>query len=83
MITFNVWEYPYVARILPSRVARKPTDIRTFEMTLSRVFRRNTNRIDVVRVLVVFGKLVDSLVTAGQASGAMQAMFEMPHYSVS
>ena len=52
MIIFDVRNIPYILRILSKRIPGKLTFLRSFEMALFWIFRRNTNGIEIKHVVI-------------------------------
>jgi hypothetical protein len=82
MIVLNIRDYPHITRIFSERIARKLPGVWALEVTFSRIFLRNSDRIKVKDIAVRFGKPDDHFVSPGEPSGTMQAVLKMPHNSI-
>lgn len=82
VIALHVRESPHVARVLALGVPRELADVRSLEVFLARIFRRNPYRVEIPGVIVSPRPPVDRFVSAREPLGAVKAVAETPDDSV-
>jgi hypothetical protein len=79
MIRLYIRDFPYVRRILPERVAGQLAPSWSLEVLLLGVLLGLANGIEVEGVVITLGKPNDDLVPAGETTGGVEAVAELPY----
>ena len=82
VIRFNVRNLPYVRRIFAEWIPGQFAFVGSFEVFFARVFGRNSDRIQVERVVVRLCEPKNNLVTTGKSFRAVKPVTEMPSNSI-
>ena len=77
VVVLDIRELPYIARVLPLRVSRQLADVRTLEVALGWILRRNPDWVKAPCVVVVLRPPVDGLVPPGQSPCGVKAVPEV------
>ena len=83
MIALDVRKDPNVTRVFPQRIPGNLSGLRALVVTLTRVFGRDADWIQVPSVVVAFRPPADGLVSSRQPSRAVQPMAKVPDDPVS
>ena len=82
MVALYVWNGPQITRILAKRVAGILTGFRAFEVLLTRVFLRDTDRIHVEDILVRPRKPQHYFIASRKPARTVEPMFKVPHDAI-
>ncbi len=82
VVVLDVGKRPHIAWVLPQRIARQLARVRPLEVPLAGVLRRDSDRVQVPRVIVSLRPPVDRLVATRESPCAVQAVAEVPDDAV-